>query len=374
MRILCLHGTSQYRLMNAFLDAVADGFAACGHDVVRAHVRDAATNGVPAGVDLVFTLGGIGAGVQGSTPMLTWLVDNPVWTRGFAQLDAERDGVLVVAQEHVGVLDAFLGFGLQTGFVPHGIACDPAAPPPRFDDDVRDIDVLLAGSYQPAPRPQPNTTHPAVVAVLETTMQLGADRWDRHMRELEVSALFAEAEAQHLLAPMIEVHRLVVPTLAWLDGDLRERRRLACVRALDRAGVRVHLVGAGWDAAGGLEHAVRTGPVDHEEVLALARRAKVVLNAGPPLFNGGWHERIPMAMAAGALCVTEVNDYVAADPFVAPLVATFEMPAHDALADVVRAALRDPDRHDRARRGYDLVRAHHTWAHRAQAIAEMVDV
>jgi len=40
VRILLLHARSQYRLMNAFLDAIAEGFVENGHAIAVAHLDD----------------------------------------------------------------------------------------------------------------------------------------------------------------------------------------------------------------------------------------------------------------------------------------------------------------------------------------------
>src|SRR4051795_609421 len=97
MRILCLHDTSQYRLMNAFLDAIADGMDEAGHHIVRGDLAGMRAD-PPPGLDLVFSLGALGCDLEWNVPLLTWLVDNPVWSaEHLAALDPDRDGVMVVA-------------------------------------------------------------------------------------------------------------------------------------------------------------------------------------------------------------------------------------------------------------------------------------
>jgi hypothetical protein len=373
VKILCLHGGSRYRLMNAFLGAVGDGFEECGHEVVQNSVWRAREEGEPAGVDLVFSFGAVGGDLVWQTPVLSWLVDNPVWSPELLAMKHDRDGVICVDGRHPAVVNDFLGLPLAAGFVPHGIALDPSGEEPSFDDRERDIDVLVAASWEPRQHPLWTTEHPGVAAAVDMMFDLANERWDRHMRELEVTALFREAADAHDVRYVVEGHRLAAPILACLDARIRVRRRLACVQALDRAGVVQHLVGTGWEGAG-LQHAVLLGAVEHHELLPIARRAKVLLNAGPPLFNNGWHERIPLGMASGALVVTEHNDYVAADEHVMPLIDTFEMRDHASLADVVRNALSDPSRADRTRVAYKIARDHHTWAHRARAILDMVEL
>jgi hypothetical protein len=373
MRILCLHGGSRYRLMNAFLDAIGDGFRACGHEVVIGDVWRALDEDEPEGLDLVVSFGAVGGDLEWHTPILSWLVDNPVWSPELFAMNPARDGVLVVNGAHVSVVNEFLGLDLPAGFVPHGIDLDPALGHPAFDDRDRDIDVLVAGSFEPRQNVPWTTEHPGVAAAMDMTHALANERWDHHMRELEVTALFREAADAHGVPAVCEGHRLVAPILACLDARLRDRRRLACVQSLDGAGVVMHLAGTGWERAG-LANGVELGPLDHHELLRVARRAKVIANVGPPLFNEGWHERIPLGMASGALVVTEHNDFVAADENVMPLLDTYEMAEHDGLGDVVRRALADPARADRTRDAFKILRDHHTWAHRAESILQIVSL
>ena len=247
MRILCLHARSQYRLMNAFLDTVAQGFVDNGHTISVASLDD--LQPVGAETDLVFSFGGVGADLDLGAPVLTWLVDNPVWTPELYEMRPDRDGVLVVAGEHIAVATDFLGLEMPVGFVPHGIEIDPALPEPSFTDDERDIDVLFAASFDPRKQPPWHTDEACVANTLRATLQLADERWDHHVRELEVSALFREAADANGLPFVVAGHRLFAPQLAWLDSHLRDRRRLACVRALDKAGVSVHLVGVGGNAS-----------------------------------------------------------------------------------------------------------------------------
>jgi hypothetical protein len=373
VKILCLHGGSRYFLMNAFLRAVRDGFRACGHDVVENDVWHAKDAGEPAGLDLVFSFGAVGGDLGWDTPVLSWLVDNPVWSPELLAMQPGRDGVLVVDAGHASVVNSFLDLPIAAGFVPHGIELDPSRGTPVFDDAERDIDVLMAGSFEPRQNVPWTTEHPGVAAAMRRTLDLANERWDRHMRELEVTALFREAADENDVPYVGEGHRLVAPILAALDARIRDRRRLACVQALDAAGVVMHLAGTGWERAG-LRHAVLLGSMDHHELLTLARRAKIVANVGPPLFNQGWHERIPLGMASGALVVTEHNDYVETDEHVMPLVDTFQMREYAALGDVVRAALVDPSRADRTRVAFKIARDHHTWARRAESILQMIEL
>ena len=117
-----------------------------------------------------------------------------------------------------------------------------------------------------------------------------------------------------------------------------------------------------------------TGPVRHRDLHALARRSKILCNAGPPLLNIGWHERIPLAMAHGAYALTETNDWLTGEPEFAALFGRYEMPKHDEIGAIARGALADPTRADRTREAYPVVVEQHTWFGRAKTILEIVEV
>jgi hypothetical protein len=371
MRILCLYAPSPYDVTKAFLDAVAEGFRACGHNVTSANLQEITQPGPD--VELVFSFGGAGADSHLEAPLLTWLVNNPMLNPQLYEMDVAKDGLLVVAAEHVDVVHNFLDIATPAGFVPHGIEVDPAIGPPDFSDRERDIDVLVAGSFTPQPQPVWTLDAPAAAATLRTTLQLADERWDHHVRELEVSALFLQAAQAHGVAFVAAKHRLFARQLAWLEGHLRDRRRLATVRALDRAGIKTHLVGAGWERLANLQHATLTGPVRYPELHELVRRTKILCSSGP-LFNIGWHDRIPLAMANGAFVVTETNDWLSAEHDFAALFGRYEMLEHLELGAIIASALADPTRADRAREAYPVLVENHTWAGRADTILEIVDV
>jgi hypothetical protein len=373
MRICCIDGASQYDALTSFLDGVAAGFEACGQDVIRMGAVEAIETSAERAprCDLVFSFAGIGMELRWDVPFLTWLVDNPVSMPMITELQVGRDGVLVVAGEHEQVVRTFLNFDLAAGFLPHGVTINEAAGTPRFDDDARPIDVLLCGSAEFRPQPRVEASTEALGKTLEQLTDLAEQRLYGHVRRLEPSRLFRDAAATDL-PYQTTLHRNIAPLLAWLDEHLRTKRRIACVRALDAAGVTVHLVGNGWDRVEDLVHAQKLGPVAFSNVDALARTAKVLLNVGP-LFNLGWHERIPLGMATGASVLTEANDFIAGTPDVDALVTQFEMRERDALPDLVMQTLKDPQRPEHAAAAYDYVRATHTWAHRAETILQMVE-
>ena len=371
MRILCVTANSQYQVLNAFFDSFVASARGAGHEVACAELGPAAASASEIPADLVFSIGGLGADIPWRAPYATWFVDHPVLCPRVLDLRSGRDRAFVVAEEHIGVINEFLGCDVPVGFVPHAFASDNTTTEPDFTDRSRDIDVLFAGSYEEAAPPRWTTTDARLDGALTATAQLVEQRWDHHARELDVAAMFRDAALLHEL-PVVPAARAVAPVLGALDVRVRHLRRAACVRGLDDSGIAVHLVGNGWDRLIGLKHGVVVGPCNYSALLELQRRAKVALNVGPAVFNRGWHERVPLAMGTGAFCVSETNDFLAADPAIGAVIEAFEMPRCAELADVVRGALSSEVRHDRTRAAFEEVCAKHTWRDRAHVILDQV--
>jgi hypothetical protein len=356
VHIVCIERRSQYDSTVGFLNGFVAGFERSGHRVTRQAWDDPAR----PGADFVFSVGAAGVGTEWNIPFVVYAVDNPVFMPALAQL-SPADRVLVLSGEHAAVVTDFLQIPVETTFVPLAAPNDPDVP--RFTAS-RSIDFLVAGSYQPPARPAWSSPIAELNAAIEDTIELARERWNRPMRELDVTALFREAAAPHGVPELAAVHRHVMPILGYLDELLRVRRRAACIRALDTAGIRVHIAGAGWGRLE-LKNAVMLGQVNAAAMGSLVRDTRVVLNIGPPVFNEGWHTRVALALANGAACVTESNDYFATHAGERAVVDLYDIEHVDALPDIVRNVTDDPDR---ARTGYELVRDHHTWAHRADRL------
>lgn len=373
MHIVCVEGATRYGVLHEWMNEFAATAQEEGHEVTRAHVRAVLSGAMPPDVDMVFSIGGVGAGAPFPVPFVTWLTDHPLWNPHLFLLNPQRDGIFVIDHEHHDLCDGFLGLNLPVGFLPHAISIDPSTPPPSFGDDDRPIDVLFAGSVLTGPQPGWEIEGDAVEAVVQAVIELADERWDRPMRDVEICKLCREAERINGVTLDASAHWVLSPVLARVDERLRNRRRVECVRALDAAGVHTHLAGAGWETVEGLEHATLVGAVDNRQVLEMTRQAKIVLNVGP-VFNGGWHERVPMAMANGALCLTESNDWLRSQPDLRDAVELCELGQRDALGDVVRHALEDPKREARTREAYELARARHSIAERARLLLAAIEL
>lgn len=93
----------------------------------------------------------------------------------------------------------------------------------------------------------------------------------------------------------------------YLRGYFREK----IIQELVQAGLRVHVVGNGWDrlASEGLENLVIMPSVDFAKTADLMANAKMVLNV-MPWFKAGLHDRIATTMHNGSICVTDSSTYI----------------------------------------------------------------
>ena len=248
MRILCLHAPSQYQLMNAFLDAVGDGFRGVG---TPGDDREPARDGA--------------AGTAVRPRVLV--------RRRRCRCRARRAAADVAGRQSAcGRPSSTTCRSKRTGCSSSRVStsrccttfsgCRPrpgSAPRHRNRSAVRRTPIsaiakrahrrAVAGSFAPKPQPQWKTGEPAAAATLKTTLQIADERWDHHVRELEVSGLFLEAAEAHGLPYVPAGHRLFGRSSRGSTGTCATAAAWPPFVRLDRAGIKTHLVGMGWSGS-----------------------------------------------------------------------------------------------------------------------------
>ena len=99
--------------------------------------------------------------------------------------------------------------------------------------------------------------------------------------------------------------------IQFLDYYIRFTLRGNVVAALADAGLKVHIIGAGWEnlPCSHPENLILSPYASSEECLLALADAKLALNV-LPCFHAGAHDRIFNTMLAGAVCVTDSNPYL----------------------------------------------------------------
>ncbi len=98
--------------------------------------------------------------------------------------------------------------------------------------------------------------------------------------------------------------------LALTSSYFRGSKRDKIIKKIFQSGLKIVLCGKGWeDLAKEYTNVDYIGEKDIKEVLALVKRAKIVLNINPNFTRGG-HERIFTAMLHNAVVFTDSNPYL----------------------------------------------------------------
>jgi len=388
MRILLLRPRSTYDLMRDFAERLRQGIAARGHEVLAVDMTNpgreraiaAALAARPVAVvgfnatapDELVHEGGHAPWDLAGVPLYNLLVDDPLvhWTQLAPGWTSTEDmTVLCIDREHAGAVRRDLGLRHRAGYLPHGGSDADRAVAPALDDAERPIDVLFPGTWittsldpgalGSAPEPARSIVALATERVTEEGVSArGLAREALRARGLAASPALLWA-ARDLL---IEVDR-------WLRGQ----RRLAVLRSLAAAGLRVVVLGERWEQAPPVPGLSVRRPRVYHDVLDLMGMAKSVLHVGP-LFWAGLHERPLSAMANGAVAVTELNDEFGDAFDTGHELLGYRLPEVAELGERVRALLADPRRRAAtAAAGRARVLDGHLWEHRADALVELVE-
>jgi Glycosyl transferases group 1 len=224
-----------------------------------------------------------------------------------------------VDRTHIEAVTRYFGDHHRPFFLPHAGCCLDGPGDPYAD---RDIDILFSGGFEdPRPYALEIPTEPLDLEHARTLFH----PWDRHQR-------FS--------------------------------RREQVLRALGQAGIAVDVWGMGWDQLREREPHRFHDPVPFDQILALYRRAKVVLHVGPN-FPCGSHERVFSAMMAGAAVLCDRNPY-----WEETLTGRCAMYDLDDLPSLARALLNDRGRRTAlAAAGRAEAFASHTWMVRIRSSA-----
>lgn len=250
-----------------------------------------------------------------------------------------------------------LGLDRPFAFVPHGGPCALSGPP--LQD--RDIEIFMPVKL--------NVSHDRAAFLANFTES------DRRIADLAIDRVadgrsIADAtqdacHARGLDAAPAQLAHLCRIVASWVEQDAR-RRLIAAVK-----GRRIHI--AGWIAPDFFErapdHVEALGLRSGSQIGALMRRSRLVINC-VRVFNKGSHERLWLAMSNGALCLTDVSSFVAAD--FAHGREIWTIPAHlGELDSILAAALDDLEAsQNMVARAQEIYLRHHSWEDRAQRLID----
>jgi hypothetical protein len=372
-------GVFQYDALNAFAEALAEGFDALGLQTVlldtkndeagsRAKLGELLTR--PERIAFILGPGGIladaevgGQNLYGrfNVPFVAFLVDHPSYM--LMRLAKARNALITcIDRAHVRFLRE-IGLA-NAAYVPHGASLPEALIP--WAERTGGIAFAASANDDAALRTHVLETLPAgqapILGDIADDPAIGTlDAAEAAVRAHPAAAGFGWTQGYNAS---------LILFLNEVDRVLRSVRRNAIVRALDAVGVAVDLYGRGWDRFPFRHHRVHPA-LPFAEMCEELQGYRLALHLNP-LFSEGLHERICAAAMAGCAVVTDGNPEIAAvypDGAAAIHFSTAEPLWSEALA----ARLAATDAAPIAQSGRRITARSHSWGHRAAEIVALVD-
>jgi hypothetical protein len=246
----------------------------------------------------------------------------------------------------------------------------PPAVRPRQGQGIeaspRDIDVLYVGNLQPEllERFWNIRTHlfwspDFDPRLCDATVDRICEQPERPLHES-----LREVLARFYPAP---VPRTLLQSVRAIEIHMRHRFRRDAVVALASAGVRLKVVGDGWDRIALAANAQLIPATDYDGMFRLATRAKIALDAST--YVDGVNDRVFSYGISGAVCFTNAAGYLRVMDDQAGALCFYSMSRLAEMAEQINALLARPaalaEGAERARAG---VLSAHTWRHRIPAL------
>ncbi|MGN0352519.1 MAG: glycosyltransferase [Roseburia sp.] len=239
-------------------------------------------------------------------------------------------------------------------------------------EEKRTIDVIMTGNYTELPFFEPyihwiNDEYAAfyqgiiddlLVRTGCTVEEVALEHCEREMGENTTEDL-----------------RIALSKMIFIDMYVRNYWRGKAVATLVDAGIKVDVVGKGWDKL----------PVEHPEnlifhpqtdsltCLQLLQQTKISLNV-MPWFKDGAHDRVFNSILNGAVCVSDTSRYLCEELEEGDGICYYELSQMEKLPELVERLLAHEEKlPELVSRGQEIVRKKHTWAVRARKVAEWLE-
>lgn len=392
MKALLIKGSSQYGVLRMAIDEVAEGFIARGWDVEVVDLDapgistlgDLADRLAACKVDLVFSINILGEfrGREGRSiteitgaPHVIQYVDYPLHEPGRLAAMSPKTALLLVDHSHVRMVQKlFKDHFVHLGFCAHGALGSPRALPATADEFVRErpISFLFAGtSYRAEKAPWANFPD-QVKRVFEAAAEIAlSNEWISPLEALDAVLKSAGIDPDDpRLSPAIYDELLQVRLLVPLIQEwVRRERRHRFVTTAARLGLRLTVLGAGWDAAPELLANIDyRGAVSIEECLQMMQRSRLVFSLSGN-FGEGSHERPLSAMLAGAAVAADSTSFYETEFEKGRDIALFRWTKLESDLAQIAGLAADPEAlFHQAKAGQAAVSSSHRWQSRADDI------
>lgn len=235
----------------------------------------------------------------------------------------------------------------------------------------RPIDVCFAGNYSPASHfdkyvNRHGSEYAEFYRSIIDELLKNPHKTMEEVAEEKMHEVFTELTEQQIKETM--------PSFCIMDLMIRGLMRERAVQVLVDSGIKVHLVGAGWEEleCEHPENMVQYGPMNSEGCLEIQEKSKICLNV-MPWFKQGAHDRIFNTMLNGGVCVTDSSEYLD-EVLTDKDVAFFSLKELDKLPEIVKDLLANPNKmQEIADHGYETALKYHSWAKRAEVLHNYIE-
>lgn len=300
-------------------------------------------------------------------PYYYFLVDHPMHHHKILCERLRKFHALCVDKYFIEYIHTYYPHIRTVDMVPHGGITNEKWIP--YQD--RKIDVLFTGSYKDCDELMTimgNSPEPArslsLMLVKELLENPGLRQEEAFSKLLKCQDINIEKEQY---AEWLSVIGNVV------DHYIRGIYRNQMLEAMAGEPYDVEIYGADWDKckiqASNLHY---HEAVSYEENIDLMNNAKIVLNTYTG-FKHGAHERIFSTMLAKALCMTDLNEYIAGHFQDKKNLLIFSYDDMAGYKELIRYYLSHVEEAESiALEGYEIAKTEHTWMERAKQIAEII--
>lgn len=378
--IILFQGKSQYGVLNAFVNEIADAFSELGYETVIIWLAKTNWQSELEGimrtkkVAFFFSFNAVGIDIRMNNeslydhlhiPLFVFLVDHPMYY--LQRLNTEIKNLIVscVDRDHVLFLRKYLNGQYTKVFIPHGVMVKQ---PNSHLQSERPIDVLFSGTFR-----DPENIRKIWTSCSAPISKLCEEIINESLYEVyqPLDQIVLKVFEHEGIDPGYLVQSSLYKLLQPIDQYIRNWRRKKAINQLSHTDCRIEVYGNGWEDLSKEIQNVRFYPaLGFEKMKAKMKKAKLVLTVMPNFTYGG-HERVFNAMSQGAVSLVDDNGFFR-DYFKQEELLTYSL--HDDLGLKIENVLKDRDKLQRiAELGRNKVIESHTWLNRARKVIQTVD-
>lgn len=305
-------------------------------------------------------------------PYINILMDHPFHYKKALSEMPKTAKVCCIDNNHVDYIHKYYPQIKAVTFLPHG-GCAHAIKqnvPSQIPLEERDIDVLYAGNLS---RVLIETLIPDFdsikgvdgISFSKACLEELIARPNRTTEDVICEQLKKEGLN---LTP--EEEKEYIHAFRFIDGFAVSYYRELAVRCLVENGIKVHVLGLGWETCDFCDHPnlILEGKVDSLEVFPYMKRAKIVLNT-LTWFKSGAHDRIFNGMLSKAVALTDASDYLIKQFTNRQELVFFSLDNIGMLPEIVKELLENPTELKKiAEAGYQKAKEFHTWENRIEEL------